>query len=185
MDQYTRRIIGFGVHAGTVDGVALCRMSNRAIRGECRLPKYLSSDHDPPNIFHQWQANLQILAVTEVKTVSYVPLSRPFVERLMGTIRREYLDHTLYWPTVDLENGLLDFRNYYNHHRTLHSWQGGTNRRETALVSLATPLSRPLSDSPRLPEFSRTRASCEIQVTVGKDSNENHSRWSFASQRVS
>jgi transposase InsO family protein len=25
MDQYTRRIIGFGVHAGTVDGVALCR----------------------------------------------------------------------------------------------------------------------------------------------------------------
>jgi putative transposase len=28
MDQYTRRIIGFGVHAGTVDGVALCRMFN-------------------------------------------------------------------------------------------------------------------------------------------------------------
>jgi putative transposase len=33
MDQYTRRIIGFGVHAGKVDGVALCRMFNRAIRG--------------------------------------------------------------------------------------------------------------------------------------------------------
>ena len=28
MDQYTRRIIGFGVHAGVVDGVALCRMFN-------------------------------------------------------------------------------------------------------------------------------------------------------------
>src|SRR5262245_35614376 len=26
MDQYTRRIIGFGVHAGIVDGKALCRM---------------------------------------------------------------------------------------------------------------------------------------------------------------
>ena len=47
MDQYTRRIIGFGVHAGTVDGVALCRMFNRAIRGQSWLPKYLSSDHDP------------------------------------------------------------------------------------------------------------------------------------------
>jgi putative transposase len=34
MDQYSRRIIGFGVHAGTVDGVALCRMFNRAIRGK-------------------------------------------------------------------------------------------------------------------------------------------------------
>ena len=33
MDQYTRRIIGFGVHVGVVDGVALCRMFNQAIRG--------------------------------------------------------------------------------------------------------------------------------------------------------
>jgi putative transposase len=31
MDQYTRRIIGFGVQVGTVDGMALCRMFNRAI----------------------------------------------------------------------------------------------------------------------------------------------------------
>ncbi len=34
MDQFTRRIIGFGVHCGTVDGVALCRMFQRAIRGQ-------------------------------------------------------------------------------------------------------------------------------------------------------
>jgi hypothetical protein len=33
MDQLTRRIIGFGVHRGIVDGVALCRMFNRVIRG--------------------------------------------------------------------------------------------------------------------------------------------------------
>ena len=46
MDQFSRRIIGFGVHSGLVDGVALCRMFNRAIRGQS-LPKYLSSDHDP------------------------------------------------------------------------------------------------------------------------------------------
>jgi len=26
MDQFTRRILGFGVHCGAVDGVALCRM---------------------------------------------------------------------------------------------------------------------------------------------------------------
>jgi transposase InsO family protein len=39
MDQYTRRILGFGVHAGTVDGVALCRMFNRALRGHRWLPK--------------------------------------------------------------------------------------------------------------------------------------------------
>jgi len=56
MDQYTRRIIGFGVHAGVVDGIALCRMFNQAIR-DCRaMPKYLSSDHDLLYRFHQRQA---------------------------------------------------------------------------------------------------------------------------------
>jgi hypothetical protein len=29
MDQFTRRIIGFGVHGGIIDGVALCRMFQR------------------------------------------------------------------------------------------------------------------------------------------------------------
>ena len=29
MDQYTRRIIGFGVHARVVDGIALCRGDSR------------------------------------------------------------------------------------------------------------------------------------------------------------
>src|SRR5438876_2639110 len=31
MDQWTRRIVGFGVHRGVVDGVALCQMFNRAM----------------------------------------------------------------------------------------------------------------------------------------------------------
>jgi transposase InsO family protein len=64
MNQFARRIIGFGVHAGTVDGVALCRMFNRAIRGRRWMPNYLSSDNDPLYRFHQWQANLRILEVT-------------------------------------------------------------------------------------------------------------------------
>ena len=59
------------------------------------MPKYLSSDRDPLYKFHQWQANLRILEVIEIKSVPCIPLSRPFVERLSGTIRRECLDHTL------------------------------------------------------------------------------------------
>jgi putative transposase len=117
MDQFTRRVIGFGVHSGIVDGVALCRMFQRAIHRQ-RLPKYLSSDHDPLYRFHQWQANLRILEVTEIKTVPYVPLSHPFVERLIGTIRREYLDRTVFWTALDLEAKLIDFQHYYNAHRT-------------------------------------------------------------------
>ena len=125
MDQCTRRIVGFAVHRGVIEGMSLCRMFNRATRGQSS-PKHLSSDHDPLYRFHQWQANLRILDVREIKTVPYVPLSHPFVERLIGTIRRECLDRTLLWTAADLEMKLLDFQRYYNGHRTHAALGDGT-----------------------------------------------------------
>jgi len=123
MDQFTRRIIGFGVHAGDMDGAALCQMFNTAIttRG---VPKYLSSDNDPLFLYHRWQANLRILDVDEIKTVPYTPRSHPFVERLIGTIRREYLDHTFFWNPQDLERKLDTFMLYYNQYRVHQSLDG-------------------------------------------------------------
>jgi putative transposase len=125
MDQYTRRIIGFGIQAGVVDGPALCRMFKHAIR-RAGLPKYLSSDHDPLYRFHQWQANLLILDVGEIETVPYVPLSHPFIERLIGTIRRECLDRLLFWTATDLKLKLTAFKEYYNRYRTHGGLQGRT-----------------------------------------------------------
>ena len=125
MDQFTRCIIGFGVHAGDVDGVALCRMFNTAILSRS-APKYLSSDNDPLFQYHQWQANLRVLGVDEVKTVPYTPLSHPFVERLIGTIRREYLDQVIFWNASDLKRKLETFRQYYNTHRVHSSLDGDT-----------------------------------------------------------
>jgi hypothetical protein len=90
------------VVGGIVNGAALCHMFNRAIRGQT-MPKYLSTDNDPLYRFPQWQANLRVLELKEIKTVPYVPLSHPFIERLIGTLRREYLDRTLFWTTTDLE----------------------------------------------------------------------------------
>jgi hypothetical protein len=87
VDHFTRRLVGFGVHRGAVDGVGLCRLFNRATRGHAP-PKYVSSDHDRLFQFHQWQANLRILDVEEIKTVPWVPLSHPFVERLIGPATR-------------------------------------------------------------------------------------------------
>ena len=52
IDVYTHRIVGLAVHARIVDGVALCRMFNSAVRGQT-APKYLSSDHDPLYLFHR------------------------------------------------------------------------------------------------------------------------------------
>lgn len=111
MDQFTRRIIGIGVHAGDVDGVAPCCMFNKA-RSKRGLPQYLSPDNEPLFQSHRWKANLRILDIEEIKSVPYVPTSHPFVERLIGTVRRECLDQTLFWNTRDLENKLTDFRDY-------------------------------------------------------------------------
>ena len=125
MDQYTRRIIGFGVQRGEPDGAAICRMFNQAIAG-VDLPKYLSTDNDPLYRFHRWRANLRILEVKEIKTVPYVPISHPFVERLIGTTRREYLVYVLFWNAVDLERKLDEFKIYYNDKRVHTSLEGQT-----------------------------------------------------------
>lgn len=51
MEQFTRRIIGFAVQPGVVEGPTLCRMLNQVIAqviaGAPTLPQRLSSDHDP------------------------------------------------------------------------------------------------------------------------------------------
>jgi hypothetical protein len=46
MDQFTRRLVGVGVHAGAVTGGDVCRMFNTAIHGQ-GAPRHLSTDHDP------------------------------------------------------------------------------------------------------------------------------------------
>jgi putative transposase len=124
MDQCTRRIIGFAVHKGAVDGRAVCRMFARIISGT-PPPAYLSSDNDPLFEFHRWKANLRILEIEEIKSVPYVPMSHPFVERLIGTIRREYLDYVPFWNMKDLERKLSCFQDYYNRER-VHQGIGGT-----------------------------------------------------------
>jgi hypothetical protein len=79
-------------------------MFNHAIAGALTRPRHLSSDHDPLFEFHRWNANLRILDVTEIKTVPEVPLSHPFIERLVGTIRRELLDQVPFW-SAEISNG--------------------------------------------------------------------------------
>ena len=123
MDQYTRRIVGFAVCCGSPDGPTVCRMLRHIILGSAP-PTYLSSDHDPLFEYHRWKANLRILRVNEIKTVPFVPFSHPFVERLVGTVRREYLDRTPFWNVRDLERKLDSFQEYYNRNR-VHQWLKG------------------------------------------------------------
>jgi len=52
-----------------------------------------------------------------------------------GTIRREYLDHNIFWNTQDLERKLADFRQYYNRER-IHPSSG----EDTPAVLSVNPL---------------------------------------------
>ena len=94
-------------------------------------PKYLSSDIDPLFQYHRWEANLRVLEIEEIKSVPHVPMSHPFVERLIGSIRRELLDQTFFWTATDLENKLRGYQCYYNEHRT-HSGRDGSTQIESA-----------------------------------------------------
>jgi transposase InsO family protein len=71
---------------------------------------------------------LRIRGVDENKSIPYTPRSHPFIERLIGTIRREFLDPTLFWNAVDLERKLGTFKDYYNRSRTHASLGGSTPR---------------------------------------------------------
>jgi putative transposase len=124
MDQYTRRIISFGVHAGNVDGAVLCRIFNQATPKQS-WPTHISSDNDPLFQYHRWKANLRVLQIDEIKSLPHAPMSHPFVERLIGSIRRELLDQTLFWTAADLKNKLREYQCYYNEFRT-HSGRNGT-----------------------------------------------------------
>jgi len=125
MDQFSHRIIGFGVQALAIDGPALCRMFNQAISGQ-GLPTRLTIDHDPLFQFHHGQANLRILDVEPAQTVPQVPRSHPLVERLIGTIRREYLDRLFFWTADDPEQKLELFKDYYNAGRVHQGLSGDT-----------------------------------------------------------
>ena len=125
MDVFTRRIVGFGVERADIDGVSVCRMFNQAIAGQ-QLPKHISSDNDPLFRFHRRLANLRVLDVDEIKSVPNVPVSHPFIERPIGTIRHEYLDRVFFCNSVDLTHKLNAFHDYYNTFRVHRSLDGTT-----------------------------------------------------------
>ena len=130
----SRRIIGLGVERACIDGISVCRMFNHAVAGR-PLPKHVSTDHDPLFRFHRWLANLRVLEIEEIKSVPYAPISHPFIERLIGTVRREYLDHVFFWNAIDLKRKLDVFADYYNAHLVHRSLNGTTPARRACASS--------------------------------------------------
>jgi transposase InsO family protein len=47
LDQFTRRLVGFGVRRGTVTGADVCRMFNAAIQAQ-GVPRHLTKSRNTP-----------------------------------------------------------------------------------------------------------------------------------------
>jgi putative transposase len=61
---------------------------------------------------------LKSFGIEEIVTAPRAPWQNPFVERLIGTLRRECLDHVIVWNERSLRRTLRLYLDYYHHWRT-------------------------------------------------------------------
>ena len=80
-------------------------------------PKYLMRDRD--SIYGSYFKNrIKNMGISEVVSAPKSPWQNPFVERVIGSIRRECLDHVIVFNEKQLRRILTDYVNYYNNDRT-------------------------------------------------------------------
>ena len=105
---------------------------------------------------------LRVIEVRQVKSVPYIPISHPFVERLIGSVRRVHLDRMFFWNAVDLARKLGEFTTYYNCNRCHQSLRRGTPLGQSGKLaprraSLRTPRRYPGPDRDRRCHFREAR----------------------------
>ena len=82
-----------------------------------RAPRYLLRDRD--GIYGEdFRRTLRSMDVHDVVSAPRSPWQNPFVERLIGSIRRECLDHTIVWNERSLQRMLQEYLDYYHRWRT-------------------------------------------------------------------
>src|SRR5262245_44098008 len=89
---------------------------------EAPTPKYLLRDRDAiyGNVFVR---RVKGLGTTEILIVPQAPWQNPFAERVIGSIRRECLDHVIVFSERHLRRLLRNYLAYYNAtrpHQSLH-----------------------------------------------------------------
>jgi putative transposase len=82
-----------------------------------KIPRYLLRDRD--RIFGaEFRMHVKALGIKEVLSAPRSPWQRAFVERVIGTIRRECLDHVIVFNEASLYRHVKSFLAYYHESRT-------------------------------------------------------------------
>src|SRR5215471_1822635 len=80
------------------------------------VPRYLLRDCDP--IFgHDFVRQVKAMGIKQVLSAPRSPWQRAYVERVIGTIRRECLDHLIVFNERSLHGHLQAFADYYHRNR--------------------------------------------------------------------
>jgi putative transposase len=104
-------------------------------------PRYLLRDND--GIYGQGvRAFLISCGILEVRTAYQSPWQNPYIERMIGTLRRELLDHVIVLNHRHLERLLREYLEQYYHPARPHQGLGGETpvpqppRRQGELISV-------------------------------------------------
>jgi transposase InsO family protein len=82
-----------------------------------QIPRYLLRDRD--SIFgSEFRKDVEAMGIKEVLSAPRSPWQRAYVERVIGTIRRECLDHVIVFNETSLRRTLALYLGYYHQSRT-------------------------------------------------------------------
>jgi transposase InsO family protein len=110
-----RRILHFNVTAHPT--VAWTIQQLREAFPFDQTPRYLLRDRD--RIFgDEFRKDVQAMGIQEVLSTPRSPWQRAYVERVIGTIRRECLDHVIVFNEASLYQHVKAFLGYYHESRT-------------------------------------------------------------------
>ena len=83
---------------------------------ENEAPRYLLHDRD--SVFAHVATTLEGMNIQDVRTAPRSPCQNAYAERLIGSIRRECLDHVIVMNAVGLHRVLTEYVGYYLRSRT-------------------------------------------------------------------
>src|SRR5437660_6221615 len=82
-----------------------------------QLPRYLLRDHDA--IFgDDFREQVRDMGICEVLSAPRAPWQRAYIERVIGSVRRECLDHMIVLHETSLRRTLTSYFDYYHRSRT-------------------------------------------------------------------
>ena len=102
------------------------------------LPKYLLRDRD--GIYGEYfQSRIQNMGINEVKTAPRSPWHNPYVERLIGSIRRDCLNNMIVLNEDHLKRILKGYFDYYHRTEPILALAKKRQQADQCWKSLTTP----------------------------------------------